>query len=385
MFVAAICLLLALVFTANPLIAAEPDDPSCAVDAAQPFTKAPLVLPALPIPADNPITPEKVSLGRKLFFDRRLSFNGTLSCAMCHIPEQGFTQHQLATSVGIEGRFVKRNSPTLYNVAYRTSLFHDGREFSLENQVWSPLLARNEMGNPSMGIVIERIRHTADYQGLFERAFEREVSAQTVGQALAAYERTLLSGCSPFDLSIYGGAENAMTEKARRGYDLFQIKGCGSCHKAGDSFAHFTDDRFHDTGIGYDRSLPAKDRSQQVRLTADVVIETSIRFEGPDVSDLGRYEATGKPNDRWKYRTPSLRNVAITAPYMHDGSLETLQEVIEFYIRGGVPHQGLDPLIKPMQLNSGEIEQLIAFLQALTGNNIEQLAREARSAPIGDY
>ena len=164
----------------------------------------PLGLPQVPVPADNPLTEAKVALGRMLFYDRRLSLNNTMSCAMCHIPDQGFTNNALAAPAGIEGRSVRRNAPSLYNVAYQEHLFHDGRESSLETQVWSPLLARNEMGAPSVGRVLDKVRRLPDYQGLFERAFGRSAGMATIGQAIASYERTLISGNTPFDRWYYG-------------------------------------------------------------------------------------------------------------------------------------------------------------------------------------
>src|SRR5262249_4921737 len=171
-----------------------------------------LGLPPFTVPADNPITPEKVELGRKLFLDRRLSPNGTMSCAMCHLPEQGFTSNELATPVGIEGRTVRRNAPTLLNVAFQRHLFHDGRAVSLEAQIWEPLLAANEMGNRSVGDVLDRIRALADYGGLFEKIFDGQgVSAGRLGQALAAYERTLVAGNSRFDRWRYGRDSSALT------------------------------------------------------------------------------------------------------------------------------------------------------------------------------
>ena len=154
----------------------------------------PLGLPPVPIPDDNPISAAKVQLGRKLFYDRRLSHNSTISCAMCHVPEQGFTVNEMATAVGVEGRSVRRNTPTVYNIAYATQLFHDGRESTLEQQIWSPLLAVNEMGNPSVGYVIERLGRLPDYQGLFQAAFDgRGPGMETIGMAIAAYERTAVS------------------------------------------------------------------------------------------------------------------------------------------------------------------------------------------------
>ena len=165
----------------------------------------PLGLPKIDLPQSNPITKEKVELGRLLFFDRRLSLNDTFSCAICHIPEQGFTSNELATAIGFEGRSVNRNSPTSYNVAYYTLFFHDGREDSLEQQVWSPLLAHNEMANPSIGYVINKIKGIKEYEGLFEAAFDGEgPTMQTVGDAIASYQRTLNSANSRFDRWYFG-------------------------------------------------------------------------------------------------------------------------------------------------------------------------------------
>ncbi len=194
--------------------------------------KSQLGLPELLIPSDNPLTREKVALGRKLFYDRRLSLNGTLSCAMCHVPEQGFANNELATAVGIEGRTVRRNSPTILNVGFADRLFHDGRENRLENQVWGPLLARNEMGNPSIGAVIERIRGIEEYPLLFEAAFpDRGLAIETIGMALASYERTLVSGDSAFDRWRYEKDETALRDEAVLGFRLFSGKGgCVACH-----------------------------------------------------------------------------------------------------------------------------------------------------------
>lgn len=347
-------------------------------------TTPPLGLPEVPLPPDNPLTPARIELGRKLFLDRRLSHNGTLSCAMCHVPEQGFTSHELATPIGLEGRSLRRNAPTLYNVAYATRLFHDGRETSLENQVWSPLLARNEMGNPSVGYVIEKIQTLPDYEGLFEQAFGRGPDMLTVGQALAAYQRTLLSGNSPFDRWYYGKEAGALSREAQRGFEVFRGKaGCTACHLVGENYALFTDNAFHNTGVGWARSMGIKGK-RSVRLAPGLTVEVEEKmlqdFE-PPIPDTGRFEVTFDPRDRWAYRTPTLRNVALTAPYMHDGSLATLEEVVAFYDRGGIDHPLRDPRLKPLGLTAEEQQALVAFLKALTGDNVERLAREARAAP----
>lgn len=345
----------------------------------------PLGLPDMEVPPDNPVSEAKIALGRKLFFDRRLSFNRTLSCAMCHIPEQGFAQNELRTPVGMEGRFVKRNAPSLYNVGYRERLFHDGREFSLENQVWQPLLKDNEMANPSVGFVIETLARADDYQGLFEAAFGRGPGIETIGQALASYQRGLLSAASPFDRWLFGGDTGSLGASASRGFALFNSAGCSACHTIAGDHALFSDGQFHDTGIGYARSMLAPDLvASSVYLAPGVEVVPKVSFSRPQANDLGRYEATGRSADRWKYLTPSLRNVALTAPYMHDGSLPDLAAVLRFYNEGGVAHADLDPLLRPLGLGESELRDLEEFLRALTGDNVEQLASDGRSVGIGD-
>jgi len=351
--------------------------------------KPPLGLPAVPAPANNPLTKEKISLGRKLFYDRRLSLNNTFSCAMCHVPEQGFTSNEMATAVGIEGRTVRRNSPTLYNIAYAQSLFHDSRETTLEQQIWAPLLAHNEMANPSIGYVIEKINNSADYNGLFKEAFGKEPGMETVGMAIASYERTLNSANSAFDRWYYGKDKQALDAKAQRGFQLFTGKAnCSSCHSITRNHALFTDNNNHNTGIGYAEAMGKTDKTQRVQVAPGVYVEvdatviTAVAEVKPN--DLGRYEVTQKPEDRWKYKTPSLRNVSLTAPYMHNGTFVTLQQVVEFYNRGGIANENLDPLIKPLNLTEPEIADLTAFLESLTGDNVKELVADAFAAPIGD-
>jgi cytochrome c peroxidase len=344
----------------------------------------PLGLPAMDIPERNPVTAEKISLGRKLFFDRRLSFNGTLSCGMCHVPEQGFTQRELRTPVGLEGRFVKRNAPALYNVGYRRALFHDGRESSLENQVWQPLLQHNEMANPSIGFVLGTIAGAEDYRGLFEAAFEQGLTVETVGMALASYQRGLVSADSPFDRWYFGKEEDAIPAQARRGWQVFQDAGCIRCHTIADDHAHFTNDQFYDTGVGYARSMGIDSTPEPVRLAPGVSVVPKVSFETAAANDLGRYEATGSSEDRWLYRVPTLRNVALTAPYMHDGSFPDLQSVVAWYNRGGEPHPGLDPSIRPLNLSGKQVSDLLAFLESLTASNVAMLEADGRSAGIGD-
>lgn len=349
----------------------------------------PLGLPAVSIPDGNPLTAEKIALGRKLFYDRRLSLNDTFSCAMCHIPEQGFTSHEMATAVGIEGRTVRRNAPTLFNVAFAQALFHDGRETTLEQQVWGPLLAPNEMGNPSVGAVLEKLKRLPDYAGRFESVFGRGPTMETLGMALAAYERTLLVGDAPFDRWHFAGEEDAISASAKRGFDLFTGKGgCVACHRVGNGDALFTDHRLHNTGIGYRRAMGEERATRRILVAPGTWLEVendvieAVSERSP--SDLGLYELTQDPADRWKYKTPTLRNVALTAPYMHDGSFSTLREVVEFYDRGGIPNENLSPLLQPIGLSDSEKDDVVTFLESLTGRTVDLVVGDARAVTIGD-
>ena len=348
-----------------------------------------LGLPIAPAPEDNPMNAEKIALGKKLFFDRRLSLNNTFSCAMCHIPEQGFSSNEMATAVGIEGRSVRRNSPTIYNTAYAKLLFHDGRENSLEQQVWGPLLAHNEMANPSVGYVIDKINAFPDYQDLFEQSFAQPANMITIGQAIASYERSLISANSPFDQWYFGKQGDVVKATVKKGFKLFTGKaGCSACHTIDKNYALFTDNQLHNTGIGYQDSMGIAPKQQKIQIApglfVDVDTKDLLSIKATKPNDLGQYEITQNPLDRWKYKTAGLRNISLTAPYMHNGSLLTLEDVVKFYNQGGVKNENLDPLIKPLDLSEKEISDLVAFLKSLTGSNVNQLVSDAYTAPIGD-
>jgi cytochrome c peroxidase len=349
-----------------------------------------LGLPAMTHPKDNTPSAKKIALGRKLFMDRRLSHNNTISCGMCHVPEQGFTSNELATAVGIEGRSHRRNTPTIFNVGYYKFLFHDGRELTLEDQVIGPLLAFNEMGNPSIGHVIEKIRNLDDYAGLFEEVYGSEVTLERVSHAIAAYERTFISGNSRFDQWHYGGDSNALTKQEVQGFEIFNGKGgCVTCHTINEKTALFTDQSFHNTGIGWARNNKVIKKEYEsdtfpVQLAPGVIVQ--VKYEQLETSsekpenDVGRFEITEDPKDSWKYKTPSLRNLVVTAPYMHDGSLSTLEEVVSFYDKGGDDNPEKDSLLKPLDLSQDDQKALVAFLKTLTGDNIKLLEQEARAA-----
>jgi len=346
----------------------------------------PLGLPPLNVPSANPLTREKIDLGRRLFMDRRLSHNNTMSCAMCHVPEQGFTSNELGAAIGMEGRSLRRNSPTLFNVGYHRSFFHEGRELLLEEQVWGPLLTKAEMHMPSMGYVTEKVRQLPEYKGLFEAAFGASVTAERIGQAIASYERTLVSGNSRFDHWYYGGDKTALDAQEQRGFQVFMGKGrCATCHRVEEKSALFTDHKFHNTGLGWERTMFPERNAYKVQLAPGIfvnVMGSLLKSFEPPQPDVGRYEVTIDPKDRWSYKTPILRNVALTGPYMHDGSLLTLEEVVEFYNKGGIDNENKSPLLAPLKLDAEEKTALVAFMKTLTGDNTEHLVSDARTAPV---
>jgi cytochrome c peroxidase len=344
----------------------------------------PLGLPSpLPVPENNPQTPEKIVLGRHLFFDRRLSPNDTMSCAMCHVPTQGFTVNETRLAVGINGQTIRRNPPTLYNVAYQRLLFYDGREFTLEDQVISPLTNPVEMGTPSIGYVVNKIRRLPGYQERFLQVFGEDVSTLTLGKAIASYERTLVSANSPFDRWYFAGEQNAVSNEVKRGFAIFMGKGqCFNCHSVSKEGTLFTGQGFHNTGIAQLQLIPEK--TVEVDLGGGLIIQMPRSQVDevllPPSKDLGRYEVTLDPTDLWRYKTPSLRNIALTAPYMHNGILLTLKDVIDYYNRGGTGAEGQDPRIAPLHLKETEKQALLAFLKSLTGDNVQSLAQEADAA-----
>ncbi|QUS57709.1 cytochrome-c peroxidase [Pseudovibrio brasiliensis] len=373
--------------------------PSCEIDpeswseaALQRSLSTPLGLPSIPHPADNPPTRAKIELGRKLFFDRRLSINRTMSCAMCHVPEQGFTNWELSTAIGVEGRSIKRNSPSILNVGYLSALFHDGRDPSLETQFISPLTARNEMANPSAGNVVSLLNSLPEYTPLFDAAFGAHASLDRIGMALGAYQRSVIAGNSPFDQWHYGGNEAAVSNAAKRGFEIFTGKGgCSGCHLIEEDYALFTDEQFHDTGYGQmrenERQNPPSSIPVQVapgvvhQMDFSKVLSVSAKRE----ADLGRYEVTEVPSDRWKFRTPTLRNLTITPPYMHDGHFSTLTDVVRFYDQGGSGLPGQDPRIHPLKLTGTERMDLEAFLRSLTSPDLDCLTTEARVEQPDNY
>jgi cytochrome c peroxidase len=305
--------------------------------------EAPLGLPPLPVPADNPPTVETVALGKKLYFDPRLSADGSVSCATCHAPEKGFGDAR-RTAQGVRQQTGNRNAPTVLNAAYSPRQFWDGRAASLEEQAAGPIANPIEMNLPHDQCVA-RLNADPEYRALFAKAFgPGAIAMGHVQKAIAAFERTLITGNSPFDRYQYGGDRTAMPEAAVRGMAIFMDKdrgNCTACHLAGPKAALFTDGLFHNVGAG-------------------------MNAEG-ELTDLGRFNETKAEADRGAFKTPSLRNVAQTAPYMHDGRLKTLREVVDFYAGGGSSNPNLDRQIRPLALTGKDREDLVAFLEALTG------------------
>ncbi len=304
---------------------------------------APLGLLPAPIPAGNQPTADSIALGRKLFYDVRLSSDNTISCASCHRPDQYFADG-LQVAKGVNGQSGARNTPTVLNAAYHIAQFWDGRAASLEQQVGGPIASSKEMNLPH-AVCVARLNADQSYRDEFAKVFgPGAITMDKIEKAIAGFERTLLSGNSPFDRYQYGGQKTALSAEAIRGLAVFADKSrgnCATCHTIGEKFALFTDGKFHNLGVG-------------------------MNAEG-ELMDLGRYEQTRAEADRGAFRTPSLRNVAKTAPYMHDGSLKTLKEVLDFYVGGGSSNPQLDREIKPLKLSAQERADLIAFLESLTG------------------
>lgn len=300
-------------------------------------------LPPLPVPPDNPLTPERIELGRRLFYDpEALSPHGTVACASCHRQERAFTD-ALTLSIGAHGRKHWRSTLSLANAAYAPHLLWDGSLSSLEQDVLVTLTAPAALDWPDTAAFADRLRQLPRYREAFRRAFRAEPSAMLAAKAIASFVRTILSGSSPYD-RFQQGDTAALTPQQRRGFQLFLRAGCADCHRP----PLFTDHRFHCNGL-------------------------LAHYWEP-----GRAAVTGRPADFARFRTPSLRNVALTAPYLHDGSLGTLQEVLQRYNRGGYPIAAKDPRIRPLGLSEEELAALEAFLHSLTDSSLLRNPRYSR-------
>ncbi len=342
---------------------------------------APLGLPPVPIPDDNPQTEAKIALGDRLFHDPRFSVDGTISCATCHAPEKAFTDHR-RLSEGHSGLLGTRNSPTVINSAYMEELFWDGREPDLEGQSKQPPVNPVEGGLADIGVLVEKIRSEPSYVEAFKAVFgvkAQDITADHFADAIASFERTIIAGDSPFDRYQYGGDESAMSEAAVRGLEVFRGQGrCVSCHLIEQTQALFTDNRFHNIGVGFKtirgqeaeiarKFLEAKNAGADVDKTV---------LADKEASELGRFAVIEDINKVGAFKTSTLRNIALTPPYMHDGSLDTLEGVIDFYNNGGREKE-TDPVtpflsggIRPLNLSDEQKQDLVAFLEALTSPEI---------------
>lgn len=286
-------------------------------------------LPPVKSPGDNPATAEKIELGKQLYFDKRLSADNSIACASCHDPKMGWSNND-KTAVGFGGQRGGRSAPTVLNTAYQVFQFWDGRAGTLEQQALGPIANPIEMNLP-IDKAVEKIGAIKGYQDQFQKVFGAPVNAENLAKAIAAFERTVLSGDAPYD-RFKEGDEKALSDKAKEGMKLFFGKAnCSSCH----SGPSFTDNGFHNLGVSFTGEQP----------------------------DAGREAITKLAGDKGSFKTPTLRDIARTAPYMHDGSLATLEEVVAYYNKGGTPNEYLDEELYPLKLSAEQEAALVAFLK----------------------
>ena len=293
------------------------------------FVELPLGLEPFKVPADNPLTKAKIELGKQLYFDKRLSSDNTVSCASCHDPNKGWSNDE-AFATGVDGQMGGRSAPTIINSAYFPLQFWDGRAKGLEGQALGPIANPIEMNLP-IDKAVEKLSEISGYRKQFKKVFKSDVTADGIAKAIASFERTVLAGDAPYD-RFKAGDESALSPAAKRGMDLFFNKAkCSACHKG----HSFTDLAFHNIGVGYDKDNP----------------------------DLGRFAVTNQEGDRGRFKTPPLRDIHTSAPFMHDGSVKTHKEVVEFYNKGGIKNPQLDEEMKPLKLTEEEIADIVIFMK----------------------
>lgn len=346
------------------------------------------------IPEGNEPTPERVELGRKLYFDTRLSADGTVSCATCHDVTRGFTD-QRAVSEGIRGQLGKRNAPTTLNAALFQTLFWDGRSPTLDHQAKMPILNPIEMGMPDEATALAAISGDAEYQAAFQKAYGRPMNYEDVGRAIGVFERTLVFADSPLRRFL-GGDEEAISPQARAGWELFNGKGrCATCHPMNPSNPLGSDSRFHNVGVSARHQNFEGLAQQALKALREDASEQKLDelATATDMSELGRFMVTHNRTDIGSFRTPMLLSVGITGPYMHDGSLPTLWDVMDHYNKGGEANLYLDGGIEPLALTEPEIDQVVAFLFTLTDSRLaddnerqfaQQQAAARQQRPVRD-
>ncbi|NOT66893.1 MAG: c-type cytochrome [Methylophilaceae bacterium] len=339
---------------------------------------APLGLPPVPIPANNPQSEAKIKLGDKLFHDTRFSSTGKVSCATCHDVKKAFTDSPLKTSQGVNKLTGTRNAPTVINAAYFHKQFWDGRSADLEDQSQHPFINPIEMGLPDHTPILNIVRKDAEYAKAFKAVFDKageQITMDEVKKSIASFERTIISGNSAFDRYYFGNDKKALNPAQLRGFQVFVGQGrCVSCHVIEQDQALFTDNRFHNIGVGISKIQQDAPKLAGEFLKAKAQgadVDKSVLIN-PKTSELGRFAVTDLFDDMGAFKTSTLRNIAQTAPYMHDGSLKTLQEVVTHYNNGGVIKKGdkvndyLSGGIRPLNLNNQQMADLVAFLQALS-------------------
>lgn len=305
---------------------------------------APLGLPPVPVPPGNPPTAESIALGRRLFYDTSLSKDNSISCASCHNPTTRFSDAR-ERSIGVGGALGLRHAPTLVNAAYSPLFFWDGRAASLESQVLGPMADPLEM-NQTHEASIAKLKRNSGYAPMFRAAFGTDdITLDRVENALASFERTILCGNSPFDRYQFQGQKTALTPAQVRGLAVFTDPhrgNCSTCHTIAAKYALFTDGQFHNTGEGAD--------------------------DNDEFADPGRYKITHLDADKGAFKTPTLRDAALSGPYMHDGKLKTLKAVVDFSAGKGNSNPNLDPKMKSINLTGQDRDDLVEFLKSLTGD-----------------
>ncbi|MEE2689933.1 MAG: cytochrome c peroxidase [Pseudomonadota bacterium] len=352
--------------------------------AAAPAGVDPIAWSGLYVPADNALSPDRIALGRKLYFDPRLSADGTVACATCHDVSRGFTD-QRPVSEGIGDQLGRRNAPTTLNAALFQTQFLDGRAPTLEEQAKLPVVNPIEMGHGRLEDAVAAIADDAEYQQMFRAAYDSAPNGDDLAKAIASFERTLIFLDAPFD-RYAAGDENAMSEQAKRGLALFNGKArCVSCHMINASNPLGTDNRFHNIGI----AARVKNFETLARQALHALAESGGDIETvdrlaleTDMSELGRFIVTKDRGDIGAFKTSQLRNLAVTAPYMHDGSLTTLWDVMDHYNKGGEANPFLDGGIEPLALTEAEISDLVAFMFALTDYRFQDEAEQALAAQM---
>jgi len=330
----------------------------------------------LAVPTGREPTDKKVALGETLFIDKRLSIDNTVSCSTCHEPLKGFVDHKI-TSEGVGGQHGARNSPTVLNALFQASMFWDGRAATLEDQAKLPVLNPVEMGQKSPEDVVAKLRAIPEYATAFKQVFGRDVTYDDVAAAIAAFERTQFSGNSPFDRFI-AGDDRAIDEPAKRGWALLNGKGrCNSCHAGNAVNPLFSDQKFHNIGIAaHKANFPElAGKALKVLRAGDEQQLDELALQS-EFSELGRFLVTKKQDGIGAFKTQTLRNIGITAPYMHDGSMATLWDVMDHYNKGGVPNPYLDGGMQRLGLTEGEIDDLVAFLFTLTDDRFAEFNKQ---------